>query len=42
MHGMCFDMPTPMLYIFVWPRRWEAKCDKGIAHVRIVEFKALD
>ena len=20
MHGMCFDMLTPMLYIFVWPK----------------------
>ena len=24
MHGKCFDMLTPMLYIFVWPKRWEA------------------
>ena len=37
-----FDMLTPMLYIFVWPRRWEATRDKGLAHVPIVEFKALD
>ena len=21
MHGLCLDMLTPMLYIFVWPRR---------------------
>ena len=42
MHGMCFDMLTPMLYIFVWPKRWGATRDKGIAHVPIVEFKALD
>ena len=42
MHGMCFDMLTPMLYIFVWPKRWGATHDKGFAHVPIVEFKALD
>ena len=37
-----FDMLTPMLYIFVWPKRWGAIRDKGFAHVPIVEFKALD
>ena len=42
MHGMCFDMLTPMLYIFVWPKRWGATRDKGFAHVPIGEFKALD
>ena len=42
MHGMCFDMLTPMLYIFVWPKTWGATRDKGLAHVPIVEFKALD
>ena len=42
MHGMCFDMLTPMLYIFVWPKRWEVTCDKGLAHVPIVDLKALD
>ena len=42
MQGMCFDMLTPMLYIFVWPKRWGAKRDKGFAHVPIVQFKALD
>ena len=36
MHGMCFDMLTPMLYIFVWPKRWGATRDKGFAHVPIV------
>ena len=35
-------MLTPMLYIFVWPRRWVAIRDEGFAHVPIVEFKALD
>ena len=38
----CLDMLTPMLYIFVWPKRWRATRDKGLAHVPIVEFKALD
>ena len=42
MHGICLDMLTPMLYIFVWPKRWGAIRDKGFAHVPIVEFKALD
>ena len=42
MHGICLDMLTPMLYIFVWPKRWGATRDKGLAHVPIVEFKALD
>ena len=37
-----FDMLTPMLYIFVWPKRWGATRGKGLAHVPIVEFKALD
>ena len=42
MHGMFFDMLTPMLYISVWSKRWRATRDKGVAHVPIVEFKALD
>ena len=42
MHDMCFDMLTPMSYIFVSPKRWGATRDKDIAHVPIVEFKALD
>ena len=33
MHGICLDMLTPMLYIFVWPIRWGAIRDKGFAHV---------
>ena len=37
-----FDMLTPMLYIFVWPKRWGVIRDKGFAHVPIVGFKALD
>ena len=35
MHGMCFDMLTPMLYIFVWPKRWGATRDKGFANCGI-------
>ena len=31
MHGICLDMLTPMLYIFVWPKRWGAIRDKGFA-----------
>ena len=40
--SICLDMLTPMLYIFVWLKRWRATRDKGFAHVPIVEFKALD
>ena len=42
MHGMCFDMLTSMLYIFVWRKGWGATRDKNFAHVPTVEFKALD
>ena len=42
MHRICLDMLTPMLYIFVWSKRWGAIRDKGFAHVPIVGFKALD
>ena len=42
MHGIGFHMLTPMLYIFVLPKRWGAIRDKGFAHVPIVEFNALD
>ena len=42
MHGVSLDMLTPMLYIFVWPKRWGTTRDKGFAHVSIVGFKALD
>ena len=42
MGSICLDMLTPMLYIFVLPKRWVATRYKGFAHVRIVEFKALD
>ena len=40
--SICLDMLTPMLYIFVWSKRWGATRDEGFAHVPIVEFKALD
>ena len=40
--SICLNMLAPMLYIFVWPKRWGAARDKGFAHVPIVEFKALD
>ena len=40
--SICLDMLVPMLYIFMWPKRWGATRDKGFAHVPIVEFKALD
>ena len=42
MHGLCLDMLTPMLYIFVWPKRGGTTRDKGFAHVSIVGYKALD
>ena len=42
MHGICLDVLTPMLYIFVWPKRWGATRDKSFAHVPIVGFKTLD
>ena len=42
MHGICLDMLTPMLYIFVCSERPGAIRDKGFGHVSIVEFKALD
>ena len=40
MHGMCFDMLTPMLYIFVWPKRWGATRDKGFAHVPMGDIQS--
>ena len=42
MHGICLDMLTPMLYIFVWPKRWGAIRDKqfGLRVVlRVVEVR---
>ena len=40
MQGLCLDMLTPMLYIFVWPRRWGTTRDKGFANVPIVGFQS--
>ena len=42
MHGMCFDMLTPMLYISVFRRICGVICGKGFAHVRMVSSIALD
>ena len=42
MHGLCLDMLTPMLHIFVWPRRWGTTREKSFAHVPIVGFKGLE
>ena len=42
MHGLFPDMLTPMIYIFVLPKRLGTTRDKGFAHVPIVGFKALD
>ena len=42
MHGMCFDMLTPMLYISVCRRIYGVICGKGFAHVSMVSSIALD
>ena len=42
MHGMCFDMLTPMLYIFVCRKIYEDIRDKGFPHVPMVTSIALD
>ena len=42
MHGMCFAMLTPMLYISVCRKICGVIRGKGFAYVPIVEFKALD
>ena len=42
MHGMCFDMLTPMLYISVCRRIYGVIHGKGLAHVLMVSFIALD
>ena len=42
MHGMCFDMLTPMLYISVFRKIYGVIRGKGFAHVPIVNSKALD
>ena len=42
MDGMCLDMLTPMLYIFVCRRICGGRRGKGFAHVPMVSSIALD
>ena len=42
MHGMCFDMLTPMLYIFVGRKIYGVIRGKGFALVPMVSSIALD
>ena len=42
MHGMCFDMLTPMLYISVCRKIYSVIRGKGLAHVPMVNSIALD
>ena len=42
MHGMCFDMLTPMLYISVCRKIYGVIRGKGLAHVPMVYSIALD
>ena len=42
MDGMCFAMPTSMLYISVCRRICGVICGKGFAHVPMVSSIALD
>ena len=42
MHGMCFDMLTPMLYISVCRKIYGVIRGKGFAHVGMVNSMALD
>ena len=42
MHGMCFDMLTPMLYISVGRKTYGVIRGKGFAHVPIMNSIALD
>ena len=42
MHGMCFTMLTPMLYISVCRKICGAICGKGFANVIMVCSIALD
>ena len=42
MHGMCFDMLTPMLYISVCRKIYAVIRGKGFAHVSVVSSIALD
>ena len=42
MHGMCFDMLTPMLFISVCRKIYGVIRGKGFAHVPMVNSIALD
>ena len=42
MHGMCFDMLTPTLYISVCRKIYGVIRGKGFAHVTMVNSIALD
>ena len=42
MHGMCFALLTPMLYIFVCRKICGVRPGKGFAHVPMVNSIALD
>ena len=42
MHGMCFDVLTPMLYISVCRKIYGVIRGKGFAHVPMVNSIALD
>ena len=42
MHGMCFDMLTPIFYISVCRRIYGVIRGKGFAHVAMVNSMALD
>ena len=42
MHGMCFDMLMPMLYISVCRKICGVMHGKGFAHVTMVSSVALD
>ena len=42
MHGMCFDMLTPMLYISVCRKIYGVIRGKGLAYVPMVNSIALD
>ena len=42
MHGMCFAMPTPIIYISVCRRIHGVARGKGFAHVLMVCSIALD
>ena len=42
MHGMCFDMLTPMLYISVCRKMYGVIRGKSFAHVPMMSSIALD